>query len=71
MDAWVQNIGTELVLFEAYANLKLGQDSIEIRKRLENLNEDKIEEAGEFYIDLASQIDQMLNQAEVISQEEP
>ena len=39
MEKWVENVGTELVLIEAYALLKLNKDTIEVRRKLAALNE--------------------------------
>ena len=62
---------TQLILIEAVAGLKLGKDTIEIRKSLQNLTEAKINETSEFYQSLAEQIDAELSALETKSQEEP
>lgn len=71
MEKWVENVGTELVLIEAYCLLKLNKDTIEVRNKLAGLNEQKIMNAPEFYQKLAEEIDQALTAKEVVSEYEP
>jgi len=72
LDAWRQAVGTELILswtycmlFEETAQVK---DVVSIRQLLEQLNEDQIEAAPEFFVGLAYKIDAELNRLETIVQ---